>query len=41
MESWIGGPVCVPKDSGWKDEMKLDLDLDVDWKGALNGVWPF
>ncbi|MFD9244551.1 hypothetical protein ACFV0D_21990 [Streptomyces sp. NPDC059556] len=34
VESWIGGPVCVPKDS-WKDE------VDLDGKDALEGVWPF
>nr|WP_234351967.1 glycosyl hydrolase [Streptomyces sp. NRRL F-6492] len=34
VESWIGGPVCVPKDS-WKEESGLG------WKDALKGVWPF
>ncbi|WP_432060330.1 glycoside hydrolase family 26 protein [Streptomyces sp. S1] len=34
VESWIGGPVCVQKDS-WKKE------ADLGWKDALKGVWPF
>ncbi|WP_432086800.1 glycoside hydrolase family 26 protein [Streptomyces sp. bgisy095] len=34
IESWIGGPVCMSKDS-WKGE------ADLDWKEALKGVWPF
>ncbi|MFD7364520.1 hypothetical protein ACFWAC_38400 [Streptomyces sp. NPDC059885] len=41
VESWIGGPVCVPKvDMNWKDE--VEAETNEPWEDILDSdTWPF